>query len=186
MTLDEYIARYRLLQYSAEKDERCLALYSSGAYHSFLHRFENAKDPILSSVMISEQKLRRNYEKKQRLCERHAIRLTRAISLIENKELREYALCRFLYGLTHEEIAEQSFFCVRTVYRYGKKAKEELRKAMLRVQPKRIRIQGAYFRVKGTLPRREMNLDRLSRRVASCTALHRSEAYRGRVLFLGA
>ncbi len=186
MTLDEYIARFRLLQHSAEKDERSLNLYSSGAYRSFLRRFEGAKDPLLSSVLISEKKLRQDFEKKQRLCERYAIRLTRAISLIESPQLREIALCRYLYGLTHEEIAEQSFFCVRTVYRHSKKAKEELRKAMLRVQPKRIRIQRARYRVREKLPRKEVSLDRISRSVASCTALHRNEDYRARVVFLGA
>ncbi len=186
MTLEEYIARFRLLQHSAEKDERSLALYSSGAYHAFLRRFEGAKDPLLSSVLLSEQKLRHDFAKKQRLCEKYAVRLTRAISLIRSPQLREIALCRYLYGLTHEEIAEQSFFCVRTVYRYSKKAKEELRKAMLLVQPKRIRIKDARFQVKGKLPRKDISLDKLSRSVASCTALHRSESYRGRVLFLGA
>ncbi len=183
MTLEEYIARFRLLQHSAEKDERSLALFSSGAYHSFLHRFESAKNPLLSSVILSEKKLREDFEKKQRLCERYAIRLTRAISLIESRQLREYALCRFLYGLTHEEIAEQSFFCVRTVYRYGKKAKEELRQAMLRVQPKRVRIPSCRFRVKGKIPRRKASFDHLSRTVASCTALQRRGPYQNRTLF---
>lgn len=186
MTLDEYIARFRLLQHSAEKDERSLALYSSGAYHAFLRRFEGAKDPLLSSVLISEQKLRQDFEKKQRLCERYAVRLTRAISQIESSQLREIALCRYLYGLTHEEIAEQSFFCVRTVYRYSKKAKEELRKAMLSVQPKQVRINDRRYHIKGRLPRKDVSIDKLSRSVASCTALHRSEDYRARVLFLGA
>ena len=176
MTLEEYVARFRLLQHGAEKDERSLALLSSGAYHDFLHRFEKTSDPILSSVMISEEKLRKSLEKKQRLCERYAARLARAAARIKVRELREYALYHFLYGLTHEEIAHQSFFCVRTVYRYAKRARKELESAMLSVQPRLVRTAPHRYRVPGgVVPRKEVDLDRITRSVAFCTALHRRD-----------
>ncbi len=183
MTLDEYLTKFRLLQHAAEREEKALALLSSGAYASFLKRFEKSEDPILSSVLVSREKMEKSFRKKQRLCERYAVRLTRAISLIEVPELREYALCHFLYGLTHEEIAEQSFYCVRTVYRYGKKAKKELEAALLSVQPKRKRISDSRFLVKGRLPRRKKTEDAVSRSVASRTARRWSEPYRPKVLF---
>lgn len=183
MTLEEYITRFRLLQHAAEKEERNLALLSSGAYSSFLNRFSGTTDPILESVVVTRERMQKSFEKKQRLCERYAVRLTRAISMIEIPYLREYALCHFLYGLTHEEIAEQSFFCVRTVYRHGKKAKKELEKALLSIQPKRIRTVGARFTVKGKLPRKEKTHDSISRSVAFSAARRYSEPYRPKVVF---
>lgn len=178
MTLEEYVARFRLLQHSAEKDERSLALMSSGSYRAFLHRFGNVKNPVFTSILISEKVLRRNLAKKQRLCERYALRLTRAISLIPPGELKEYALNHFLYGLTHEEIAEQSFYSVRTVYRYAKKAKEELRKALLQVQPKLRRTKPCRYVVKGGLKRRENDFDKYAKTAATMSALRRRTSYR--------
>ena len=178
MTLDEYLLRFRLLQHATEKQERNIALLSGGAYRSFLHRFEGSKSPVLQSVLVSEEEMKRSLAKKQRLCERYAVRLTRAIAAIPIQELREYALCYFLYGLTHEEIAEQSYFSVRTVYRYGKKAKRELEKAMRRVKPRLTKIPPCRFRVKGTLPRTGTRADDLSRSVAFCTTRRQSEPYR--------
>lgn len=183
MTLDEYVARFQLLQHSAEKDERSLKLMSSGAYQAFLHRFGNAQDPMISSLLISEVALRKKYEKKQRLCERYALRLTRAISQIPSGELREYALNHFLYGLTHEEIAEQSFYSVRTVYRHAKKAKEALRCALLSVQPKLRRTQPGRYRVKGKLPRREKRMDATTKSAVFSANLRRREIYREKKAF---
>lgn len=178
MTLDEYVARFRFLQHSAEKDERSLKLLSSGAYRAFLHRFEKAQDPMISSVLISEKALRKSLDKKQRLCERYALRLTRAIAQIPPGELKEYALNHFLYGLTHEEIAEQSFYSVRTVYRYAKKAKEALTRAMLSVQPRRIRTKPARYKVKGELSRKEKKMDYQTRCVAFSSTLRRKDFYK--------
>lgn len=183
MTLEEYVARFRLLQLSAEKDERSLKLMSSGAYQAFLHRFGRAQDPILSSVIISESALRKNYEKKQRLCERYAHRLTCAISLIPSGELKEYALNHFLYGLTHEEIAEQSFYSVRTVYRHGKKAKEALRRALLSVMPKIRRTEAKRFTVKGSLPRKTKKMDSATKSAVFSATLRRREIYREKKVF---
>ena len=175
MTLEEYVGRYRLLQHNAEKAQRRLELYSSGAYQGFLRRFEGCRHPALSSVLFTTESLRKDFEKKQRLCERYAVRLTRAISLMEAGELRDYALNHYLYGLTHEQIAEQSFFCVRTVYRYARHARLALIKALKEVGPKPIRTKFHRYRVKGFLPRKNIELDRIARSVASATALRRRD-----------
>ena len=175
MTLEEYVGRFRLLQHSAEKAQRRLELLSSGAYQGFLKRFEGCERPELTSVLFSTERLRRDYAKKQRMCERYAIRLTRAISLMEAGELRDYALQHYLYGLTHEQIADQSFFCVRTVYRYARHARLALMEAMKRVEPKPIRTAPRRYRIKGSIPRKNVSLDRISRAVASATALRRRD-----------
>lgn len=175
MTLEEYVGRFRLLQHSAEKAQRRLELYSSGAYQGFLKRFGSCGRPELSSVLFSTERLKEDLAKKQRMCERYAIRLTRAISLMEAGELRDYALQHYLYGLTHEQIADQSFFCVRTVYRYARHARLALMEAMKQVAPKPIRTVSHRYRIKGKLPRKSLNLDRISRAVASVTALRRRD-----------
>lgn len=175
MTLEEYVGRFRLLQHSAEKAQRRLELFASGAYQGFLKRFEACGRPELSPVLLSTEELRRDFAKKQRLCERYAIRLTRAISLMEPGELRDYALQHYLYGLTHEQIADQSFYCVRTVYRYARHARLALMKAMKQVEPKPLRTAPHRYRIKGRLPRKRVSLDKISRAVASVTALRRRE-----------
>ncbi len=175
MTFEEYVGRFRLLQHSAEKAQRRLELFSSGAYQGFMKRFEGCGRPELSSVIFSTEQLERDLAKKQRMCERYAIRLTRAISLMEAGELRDYALQHYLYGLTHEQIADQSFFCVRTVYRYARHARLALMKAMKQVAPKPIRTAPCRYRIQGRMPRKSTNLDRIARAVASATALRRRD-----------
>lgn len=178
MTFEEYVGRFRLLQHGAEKAQRRLELYSSGAYQGFLSRFEGCGRPELSSVIFSTEELQRDLAKKQRLCERYAVRLTRAISLMESGELRDYALQHYLYGLTHEQIADQSFFCVRTVYRYARHARLALMEALKKVHPKAVRTEPCRYRIRGRLPRKRTDLDRVSRAVASATALRRRDGSR--------
>ena len=173
MTMEEYLARFRLLQHAAEKDERTLALLKSPAYRSFIHRFKNSEDPVLSCTVLTEKALTARLEKRQRLCERYASRIARVIAGIQTPELKEYALYHFLYGLTHEEIAERSYFSVRTVYRHAKKAREDLRIELLRVSPKIKKIPSCKFSVQGKLKRRSFLMDEVSRSVAICTARRR-------------
>lgn len=183
MTLEEYVGRFRLLQHSAEKAQRRLELYSTEAYQGFLRRFEGCRHPELSTVLFTAESLKRDLEKKQRLCERYALRLSRGISMMEAGELRDYALYHYLYGLTHEQIADQSFFCVRTVYRYAKKARKEFFSAMKKVMPKAVRTEPRRYAVCGSLPRRNTGLDRISRAVAACTALRHRDVYNSRSVF---
>lgn len=178
MTFDEYMARFRLLQHGAEQDERTLKLLQGKAYRAFAGRFEKTEDPVLSALLLTEKRIRERHEKRQRLCERYARRIATAVSRIESPALREYALYRYLYGLTHEEIAEQSFFCVRTVYRHGKQAKKELEKALLDLQPRPRRWGHGTYHVKGGLPRRNRKVDQVTKSVAFSTARRRSLPYR--------
>ena len=153
MTLEAYLARFRLLQHSIEKDERSVALLSTEAYQNFLGCFCSSDNQILKDALQSEKTLRNNLAKKRRLLERYATRLIRATSLIEVPELRDYALYHYVYGLTNEQVADQSFYSVRTVYRYAVQAKRALRAAMRKVGPKAVRIPSACFRPCRPLPR---------------------------------
>ncbi len=166
VTFEAYLGRFRLLQYALEKDERSLKWIRGDSYRAFLRRFGRSQDAVLSSVVITEETLVRRIQKRQRLCERYASRLVRAIARIPAPELREYALLHYLYGLTHEDIADQSFFSVRTVYRHGNKAKTALKEALLKVGPRCRPISPGKFYVKGILPRRVYDLDPVSRSVA--------------------
>ncbi len=178
MTFDEYMTRFRLLQRSVEQDEKLLHLLRGKAYQSFAARFGKTENPVLRSLVLTDQKVEARRKKRQRLCERYGIRIARAISLMESPALQEYALYHYLYGLTHEEIAEQSFFCVRTVYRHGKKARKELEKKLLSVMPRAKRQGQGKFSVKGRLPKRKKGTDKVTRSVAFSTARHNSMPYR--------
>lgn len=178
MTFDEYMTRFRLLQHSVEQDERMLLLLQGKAYSYFAERFGNTKNPVLSPLVLTKDVVEARRRRRQRLCERYGERIARAVALIESPPLREYALYHYLYGLTHEEIAEQSFFCVRTVYRHGKEARKELEKALLSLMPKPCRTKGGRFQPSGKLPKKKTAGDRFARSAAFFTARRKSAPYR--------
>ena len=119
LTFDEYLNRYRLLQHALEKDERSFALMQKAPCQRFFHEVEGTSHAALLGVSFTEEALRKRILRRKRICQRYALRLARAIEKISVPELKEYATFHYLYGLTHEEIAESSFYCVRTVYRHG-------------------------------------------------------------------
>ena len=178
MTFDEYLNRYRLLQHALERDERSLALMQKAPCRQFLHQLEGTSNATLQGVILTREVLQNRIFRRKRICQRYALRLARAIGEISVPELREYATFHYLYGLTHEEIAESSFYSVRTVYRHGKKAKKALEEALLRVGPKRKEIPSSRFHVKGRLPRKNYGVDRISRSIATLTARRNSLPYR--------
>jgi hypothetical protein len=178
LTFEEYLARFRLLRHALEKDERALLMISGAPYRDFERLFSSSRDPALARMVLTEPKLRERIEKRRRLCERYAARLARGVEKIGVEELREYARLHYLYGLTHEMIAEQSFFSVRTVYRHGKKAKEAMEKALLEVSPKIRRIPSGRFGVKGPLRMKDYRVDRVSHSVATLNARKNSAPYR--------
>lgn len=176
MTLEEYLTRFQLLQHGVEKDERMLALLQGKAYRSFVRLFGESPDPHLCALILSEEEVKRRMERKKRLSERYARRIAKACLKMESVELREYAICHYLYGMTHEDIAERSYFCVRTVYRQAKQAKEQLRCALLSVMPRHRRTGPGRFRVKSRIRLRSYALDRISRSVAAASARRRKAA----------
>ncbi len=178
MTFDEYISRYWLLQRAVEQDEKSLALMQSESYRSFVHHFGESASPVLRAFALGENSLKEKLNRHRRLCERYATRLALAISLISVEEIRDFARLHYLYGLTHEEIAEMSFFSLRTVYRHAKRAKSELKKQLRAVSPKQKRIPPARFLVKGTLPRKKYRMDPVSKNAAKHTALRKSQPFR--------
>jgi hypothetical protein len=178
MTFEEYLVRFRLLQHALEKDERTLGLMQKDSYRQFYSRFADSGEESLERLVVSEKALRERIARRERLCQRYALRLARAIDRIGVPELKEYAAFHYLYGLTHEEIAESSFYSVRTVYRHGKKAKKAMEAAMHEVGPKIGRIPSNRFRPAGRLRRKNYAVDRVSRSIATLTARQKSHPYR--------
>lgn len=172
------MTRFRLLQHSVEQDERMLVLLRGKTYQSFAKRFGNTENSVLRSLLLTEERVEARRRKRQRLCERYGERIARAVAMIESSPLREYALYHYLYGLTHEEIAEQSFFCVRTVYRHGKEARKALERALISLMPKAKRVERAKYKWKGNLPRKTKAADKISQSVAFSTARRKSLPYR--------
>ncbi len=184
MTFDEYMTRFRLLQHEVEKDERMLLLLRGDTYQAFVSRFGKTENPVLRSLILTEERVEARRRRRQKLCERYGERIARAVALLESPPLREYALYHYLYGLTHEEIAEQSFFCVRTVYRHGKEARRELERALLSLMPKARRIKAGRYRFEGKLPRKRNAVDKICQSVAFSTARRKSLPYRPVPLYI--
>ncbi|MBR2616200.1 MAG: hypothetical protein IKC69_05940 [Clostridia bacterium] len=178
MTVEEYLIRYRLLQHALDLDLRQKKLLETAEYQSWIARFANSDHPELRHHRQKEEERQKKTERRRRLCERYALRISRAIERIRKYELREYARFHFLYGLTHEEIADASFFSLRTVYRHGNMAKKEFARCLLEVSPKLRRIPSARFRVKGKLRKKSYEADRSRRSIARLTARRKSERYR--------
>ena len=166
MSFEEYLDRFRLLLHAAEKDEKTLKLVKGNAYRTFFRRFGDSRDPALSRFLLTEKELRRKAKARRRLAERYARRIALACERMESVELREYAVCHYLYGMTYEEIAERSGICARTVYRHSIKARKALAEALLSVMPRSRRIPSARFRVKGRISLRKYAWDQISRSVA--------------------
>lgn len=168
MTFEEYIGRYRLLQRALERDERMLELMGRTEYGAFLQRFRAEDSPVLAPLLTTQKGVRERIRRRQRLCLRYAERIARAAARISSPVMQQYALYRYLYGMTHEDIADQSFFCVRTVYRHATRARRELNLALLQVMPKVKRTKGARYTSKKPLPRKSYALSPVEKSAARC------------------
>ena len=172
------MGRFHLFQAAVERDEKNLELITSQAYGNFLRHFGDSSDPKLSALVMTEATLRERLERRRRLAERYATRLARALEKMENPHLREFALCHYLYGLTLEQIAEQSYFSVRTVCRHGKKAREELTRCLLAVMPQKKRVQGKKFYPVTPLNRKRVSMDAVNRSYARAAARRQAASIR--------
>ena len=176
MSFEEYLDRFRILLHAAEKDERTLKLLEGQAYRSFFQKFGSSRDPVLASFLFTEAELKKNAAVRRRLAERYARRIALACQRMESVELREYAVCHYLYGMTYEEIAERSGVCTRTVYRRSVKARKALEAALSSVMPRPRRMAPGRFRLKGSLSLRKYAWDHISRSVAFLRARKRHAA----------
>ena len=78
MNFDEYMTRFRLLQHGAEQDEKMLKLLRGKAYQSFAARFGKTENPVLRSLLLTEERVEARRRKRQKLCERYGERIARA------------------------------------------------------------------------------------------------------------
>ena len=173
MTFDEYINRYSLIRYMLERDSRNLRILEGRAPGAFTEAFSTAGSPILQELTRENEKLKASIERKKSLCRRYAIRLSRAVAEIEDRDLQWYARYRYVFGLTREELAEVSFYSLRSSYRIGIAAKKEMIRAMRAVSPKLRRIPPMKFSVKGTLRMKDYSVTARSTRIAAVFARNR-------------
>ena len=172
MNLEAYITRFRLLQRAVEKDERMLSLMGRSEYTAFLRRFGGAESTVLSPHLLTREGVAARIRRRQRLCLRYAERITRAAERLPSPVLQQYALCRYLYGMTHEDIADESYFSVRTVYRQARMARKEMAAALLRVMPRPCRgDKGKRYHPAGRLPRRSYAVTKAEKGAARCRGL---------------
>ncbi len=166
MTLDEYVTRYRLLQRAVEQDERVLFLMDQAPYSSFIRRFGDGSSRDLAPHVLSHTLLENRLRRRERLCLRYAERLARAVALIRSPVLQQYALCRYLYGMTQESIAQNHFFSLRTTYRHARSAARAMTEAMKQVEPKVRRTPPGRYTCAVRLPRRDYAVTRENRAAA--------------------
>lgn len=154
MTLTEYLDRYRLLQEAVAQDERNFSLLEMSPYVAFFRRFGETDNPALAPYLLTRMNLERRLARRGRLCLRYAERLARAIGRIPSRALRQHAQLRYLYGMTHEEIARCDFISLRSEYRRARKTQKAMEQAMREVMPRPRRCPTGRFTCSRPLARR--------------------------------
>ena len=171
MTLDEYVARYRLLARSVEMDEELLRLMDRSAYNTFLRRFAEIRNPYFATHAASREAVEARKKRRERLSMRYAERLARAIAHIQSPVIRQYATCRYLYGMTQEDIARGNQLSLRTMYRRAAAARDALMLHWREVAPRVKRVRHKRFTCSRPLPRRCYALSSADRFTARCHGL---------------
>ncbi|MBQ3074612.1 MAG: hypothetical protein IJC26_00960 [Clostridia bacterium] len=173
MTFDEYVNRYNLIRYVLERDSRNLRILEGRGNGAFFEAFSTSESPVLQGLSREKDKLRASVERKKRLCRRYALRLSKAVAEIDDCDLQWYARYRYVFGLTREELAEVSFYSLRSSYRVGVAAKKEMIRAMRVVSPHPRRISPARFFVKGPLRMKDYSVTARKSRIAAVFARNR-------------
>ncbi len=148
MTFDEYAARYSSLKSEILRLKEQRKLLASDAYRRFLNDVEEARagEEMPRDVFLPkdpDRRLRRAW----RLYRKYLIRLSRACDLIALPNVRFFAIQRYLYGLTHEEIALRGHYAVRTVYRQSREARRQMTAFLLKMMPSVRRIPRQRYRL---------------------------------------
>lgn len=169
MTFDEYIARYRMLLLSLENDERMNILLDDRNYISFMNKLNNAKSLSAEqkSMIMPYQNIKCRIDKYERLIMRYALRLAKACSLIDYQPVREYAILRYIYGISNDKIADSSFYSLRSIYRHASRARKELSENLLKVMPRPLHLTDKKFRPSHKIRIRDYSIsDELARTLA--------------------
>lgn len=103
-----------------------------------LSRRKTAISGILE--IIDCHQLENEYLKKKRILGYRTKKLQKAISRIEDPRMTDYLACKYIYGMTNDEIAECFNYCERQVYRIASVAKKRLSAAMNSHAPKPRRM----------------------------------------------
>ena len=148
MTFEEYTARYSSLKSLILHYEEKRALRASDAYRSFLQNVElsGAASEMPTGVFLPEN-LNERIARAWRLYRKYLVRLARACDMLRDPALRSFAVNRYLYGLTHEEIAQRGHYAIRTVYRQSREVKKQLRGFLLLMMPNARRTPPQTYRL---------------------------------------
>lgn len=86
--------------------------------------------------LMDYDELEREYTRKKRILRQATERLQRAISEIPDDKIANYLVCRYLYRMTNEKIADHFNYCPRQIYRIASKAKKQLHRELLKEMPR--------------------------------------------------
>lgn len=151
MDLKEYLGRYTSLRTSIQNDEKLLELIDSGQCSFILSRlgedgaFSDGSKRTLSGIIFDSALLRKKLAHKNRLFEKYTLRIKEAAERIDSPTLRNFVICRWLYGFNAEKIAEINYYSERHIYRMAQTANRRLFLALLEVMPKPVRLKNKRF-----------------------------------------
>ena len=155
MNVKEYIGRYEALEQSIKRDERLLAMLENSCGGTLLDRLNGTREGLspegirtVSRLVYGTDRLRSRLNRKIRLYEKYTVKLTLAAEKIKKKALRDYVVNHYLYGFTHEEVAEMNHYCERQIYRQAQEARRELTKALISLNPRTHRLKGRRNHIK--------------------------------------
>lgn len=148
MTFEEYVGRYSSLKGIILHFQEQKNLMESDPYLHFLNDVDaaGAADDLPNGVFLPSD-MDRRLHRAWRLYRKYLIRLARACDLVRGLSVRDLAIKHYLYGLTHEEIAERGHYGVRTVYRQSREARRQIREYLLLMMPCVKRIPPQKFRL---------------------------------------
>ncbi len=172
------MARFEALKRKITEIQREKCLRASPQFRLFIDQARQTRALAIlpESVVMPEKEWEIRIRRMQRLYCKYAARIAAACEKIDSGPIRQYAIQRYLYGCTHEEIADRSFYSLRTVYRQGARAKKELRARLLKEMPQVRRTKTHRYRLSETGLRAIRR--RKSRDLAQRKFFHRSPQLR--------
>ncbi|MEA4832602.1 hypothetical protein SDC9_131607 [bioreactor metagenome] len=142
MNVDTYLYLFKMLLRDISSDRELLKLLGERENSELCLRL-NSKNTINSQEMelvrrifYDKEEVRRRLVKKCRLCDRYAVKLSRAIDAIDDNRYRDFLVLRYMHDYPVEEIAEKKHYAERSLYRIGCAAKAELKKHLITLSPK--------------------------------------------------
>lgn len=139
MNINEYFERYTACKKAAAalgKSMECLKFKMGGSLVS--PPAPRTVDKMQRDY-ITQEALRKSYEKKKRILARAGGRINEALKTTRDEFYRNFIICKYIYGMKYADIAENLNYCERHIYRLANSAKREFGKQLCLQMPRPVR-----------------------------------------------